>query len=169
MKKSLITASVLSIFALLCALLLSLVNFWTNPIIKAKEEEKIKESIKYVCPLYDSSTMELVEVSGDAKTTYLVKENDVAIFAIYIIDATGFASTIEMMISVDKTLTITGYTVLSSAETKGDIKSHDFKMTGSNSLDTFDALSGSTVSSKAVKKCFRLALEYASKDLGGVQ
>ena len=169
-KKSLITGLVLSVFALVCALLLAVVNYFTSPIIKAHEEESIKESISLVCPGYDSSTMNLeTKEDSKAKTTYLIssKETGEKLYAIYIVDATGYASTIEMMISVNKELVITGYKVISSAETKGDIKAHDFNMTGYSSLDSFDTLAGSTYSSKAVKKCFKLALSYAKEDLKG--
>ncbi len=171
-KKSLITASVLSIFALICAALLGVVNFFTSPVIKAHEEENIKKSISLVCPLYDSNTMDITtNEDSKAKTTYLVssKETEELLYVIYIVDATGYASTIEMMISVDKDYKITGYKVLSSAETKGDIKSHDFNMIGSNNLDSFDTLAGSTYSSKAVKKCFKLALSYAKEEFEGGQ
>lgn len=170
MKKNLITGLVLSIFALICGGLLALVNAFTEPRIEAARQEKINQSLALVYPGLDLVNTHTVEEKENAnvETLYVIKDkNDESIVAvIYIIKETGFNGDIEMMIAVNKNLEITGYTVLSENETKGDITAHDFNMTDKKNTNTFDALAGSTFSSKAVKKCFEVALTEAVMDLG---
>ena len=172
MKKNLITGLVLGAFALICAFLLSLVNGLTEKVIAQRTEERIKESIAYVCPEYASRKDELVlesinpsEEEPAVKSCYLIKENDNALYVIYVVDAQGYASTIEMMIAVNSSHLIEGYTVISSAETKGDITTHDFNMDHASNLDGFEKLAGSSMSSKAVRKCFNIALYLSYFDI----
>ena len=171
MKKNLITGLVLSIFALICGLLLSVVNMFTAPVIEARTEEKINNSIMEVCEVYknnkDTYTIDKESIKHDeVDSVYLVKdENGEKVEVIYVVSAKGYASTIQMMISVTKEHKIERSVVISSAETKGDIKTHDFKMDGKDSLADFDKLSGSTISSKAVRKCFYTALDLSYEDL----
>lgn len=174
MKKNLITGLVLSIFALICGFLLAFVNYFTSPVIEAKMEETIKESIGVVCPEYgeNSDAFDLVtdvnhDDYPDVVSTYLIKSKDTGQFkyAIYIIDEQGYASTIEMMIAVNTEHKIVGYTVISSQETKGDITTHDFNMMDKSNLDSFTKLAGSSISSKAVRKCFNVALYLSYSDL----
>ncbi len=174
MKKNLITGLVLATFALVCGFLLAFVNYFTSPVIEAKTEETIKESIGLVCEEYgnnpDSYELDSSVVHKDypeVVTTYLVKEKATGKvrYAIYIIDEQGYASTIEMMVAVDSEHKVAGYTVISSAETKGDITVHDFNMDGKANLDGFTKLSGSSISSKAVRKCFNIALYLSYTDI----
>jgi len=169
MKNNLRTGLVLSIFALLCGFLLALVNYFTAPVIEARNEQDIKDAIQEICPEYDTSihTLTTYDNLEYVEKAYIISSTSTKekLYAIYLVSETGFASTIEMMICVDKNDSIVGYTVISSAETKGDIKAHDFNMNGSSSLDDFDSLAGSTHSSDAVKKCFKVALLRAKSDL----
>ncbi|MBP5343277.1 FMN-binding protein [bacterium] len=171
MKNNLITGLVLSIFALICGLFLSLVNSFTEPVIKERTEQKINDSIMEVCEIYknnkDTYSIDKESITHEeVDSVYLVKdENGNAVEAIYIVSAKGYASTIQMMISVTKEHKIEKSIVISSQETKGNIKTHDFKMDGKDSLDSFDKLSGSTISSKAVRKCFYTALDLSYEDL----
>ena len=174
MKKNLITGLVLASFALICGFLLSLVNSFTSKRIEARNLETIKESIAVVCNEYGSNkeNFDLDESvvhpeQSEVKSTYLVKEKatgDIK-YVIYIVDAQGYASTIEMMIAVDKDHKVAGYTVISSAETKGDITIHDFNMDNKSTLDGFEKLAGSSISSKAVRKCFNIALYLSYQDI----
>ena len=174
MKKNLITGLVLAIFALICGFLLSLVNSFTSKVIEAKTQETIKESIALVCEEYgsnidkyelDSSVVH--EDYSEVKSVYLIKEKESGSikYAIYIVDVQGYASTIEMMIGVNSSHQVVGYTVISSAETKGDITKHDFNMDGKSTLDEFEKLAGSSISSKAVRKCFNIALYLSYTDI----
>ena len=171
MKNNLITGLVLSIFALICGLLLSVVNSFTAPVIEQRTEDKINNSIMEVCEIYkenkDTYTIDKESiVHEEADSVYLVKdENGEKVEVIYIISAKGYASTIQMMISVTKEHKIEKSIVISSAETKGNIKTHDFNMDGKDSLNDFDKLAGSTISSKAVRKCFYTALDLSYEDL----
>src|SRR5574344_813683 len=133
MKKNLVTALVLATFALLCGVILSVVNYFTAPIIQEHQAEKIQASIAQVFPEYDSTTETITEFTAQGiKKGYLITSNTDGskVGVIYIIDETGYASTIEMMIGIDSGYSITGYSVISSNETKGDITTHDFKMSG---------------------------------------
>lgn len=168
MKKSLITGLVLAFFAIVCGALLAIVNSFTAPVIKAHEEEKIQESIAVVYEGFnkDEYKAEKFTRDGAKEAYYIIKlDTDEKVAVIYIVESQGYASKIRMMIGVDKEYKVTGYTVISQAETKGDITAHDFNMSGKDDLSTFDKLAGSTYSSKAVKKNFTLALSYAKEDL----
>ncbi len=171
MKKNLITGLTLGLFALICGLMLSVVNMITGPIIKIQNEEKAQLAIKEVCPQYDMNTFDSVEIEHSEQKEIVSilkvtsKEDASTIYCIYTIDVTGYASTIRMMICVNSSYEIVGYKVISSQETKGDIKAHDFNMTGKKNLDEFDKLAGSSVSSKAVRKCFNIALYYSHLDM----
>ncbi|MCR5564710.1 MAG: FMN-binding protein [Gammaproteobacteria bacterium] len=170
MKKHLITGLTLALFALICGGLLAFINMFTSPMIKAREEKKIEESISIVFDAYKSGdyTKEEFNREGVVLGYYIINnQTNEKEAVIYIIESQGYASKIRMMIGVNKDNKITGYTVISQAETKGDITAHDFNMNGKSNLDEFDSLAGSTYSSKAVKKNFSLALSYAKVDLGG--
>ena len=120
--------------------------------------------------MYNQETMftEKFSEDGIVEGYYIRLTSDNSLQAVaLVVESQGYASKIRMMIGVSTNYEITGYTVISEAETKGDIKAHDFNMNGKSNLDSFDALAGSTYSSKAVKKNFSLALSYAKVDLGG--
>lgn len=168
MKKNLITGLVLAVFALICGAMLAVVNSFTDPVIKAHEEEKIQKSIAIVYEAYNANDYktETFTKDGAIQAYYIINlSTNEKEAVIYVIENQGYASKIRMMIGVNKEYKITGYTVISEAETKGDITKHDFKMDNKENLDDFDALAGSTYSSKAVKKNFNLALKFAREDL----
>lgn len=168
MKKSLITGLVLAFFAIVCGALLAIVNSFTSPVIKAHEEEKVQQSIAIVYDGFNANEYKAEKFTRDgAKEAYYIinLSTDEKVAVIYIVESQGYASKIRMMIGVDKDYKVTGYTVISQAETKGDITAHDFNMTSKADTSEFDALAGSTYSSKAVKKNFNLALDYAKEDL----
>ena len=178
MKKNLITGLVLASFALVCAFLLSLVNSFTAKVIDARNKETIKESISYVCPEYGSNkdayelddSLEHLE-QKEVQSIYLINEKSSGKtkYAVYIIDSQGYASTIKMMIAVNENHQIEGYTVISQAETKGDITEYSvndgFNMKNKSTLDEFEKLAGSSFSSKAVRKCFNIALYLSYEDI----
>ena len=170
MKKHLITGLTLALFALMCGGLLALINMFTAPVIKAHENEKIEKSLSIVYTPYNTNDYSKEEFNRDGVVLgyYIInKSTNSKEAVIYIIESQGYASKIRMMIGVNTENKITGYTVISEAETKGDITAHDFNMDGKSNLEEFDSLAGSTYSSKAVKKNFSLALSYAKVDLGG--
>ncbi len=178
MKKNLITGVTLASFALICALLLAIVNMITAPEIEKRNKETINSSIIEVCETYknNESTYTIEETTKEnykeVQSSYIVKnENGEIESVIYVIDYQGYASTVEMMISVNKNHEVEGSKVISSNETKGDITTHDFKMQGEKNLDSFDKLAGSSISSAAVRKCYNLALYLSYEDMpkeGGV-
>ena len=169
MKKHLVTGLVLAAFALICGALLALVNHFTSPVIKAHEDERIQNSIAEVYEPFSSGNYTKEEFHADSIILgYFIinKDTNEKEAVIYVVESQGFASKIRMMIGVDKELKITGYTVISQSETKGDVSTHDFNVTGKSNLDDFDKLAGSSVSSKAVKKNFSICLNRAKEDLG---
>lgn len=169
MKKHLITGLVLAVFAIICGGLLALVNSFTAPIVKAHEDEKIRNSIAIAYPSFDSAKHKVEEFEGDdiiAGYFVIDTQSNEKVAVIYLVESQGYASKIRMMIGIDKSLSITGYTVISQAETKGDVTVHDFKVTGEKDLNNFEILAGSSYSSKAVKKNFKICLNRAKADLG---
>ena len=168
MKKHIITGLVLALFALVCGSLLALVNFFTAPRIKAAEEKRIQDSIALSCPMYNQETMftEKFQEDGIVEGYYIRLSSDNSLQAVaLVVESQGYASKIRMMIGIDKDLSVTGYAVISQAETKGNVvdaaKENRYSMIGATSTDSIDMIAGTTFSSKAVKNNFNKAFNIA--------
>jgi len=186
MKKYFVTGIVLSVFALVCGLLLALVNYVTAPKIAEATQAKIDNSIAEILGVdsvesdpfvstFDVQTVMEENKEADKKwksTSVKIKEsykvgND---YVFYLIDTKGFASTISVMIGVNKNGSIEGSSVISQSETKGNVAKWDFKVDGLDTINSkkdVNMLAGSTFSSMAMVRAYQTAIAAAKVDLGG--
>ena len=161
------------------ALLLGLVNYVTAPVIEAMEEEKKNAAMAQVL---EADTYEKV---ADFTPTALVSALYEAVrdgeTVGYVADVTsnGYGGAISITVGVDREGYVSGVSVTSHSETQGvgskvvaDQSVLDrFKgLTGPITLDSgdnaFDAVTGATVSSRAVTNGVNAALEAAGAYLG---
>lgn len=168
-----ITCSLLAICAVV-ALLLATVNIFTRDIIAANAQ---KEREQAVTDIYPSMTV-MKEQENDwldgVNTVYAVYENDVWIGYAVDLNSRGFGGDINMIVGIGADGAVTGVRVISHSETPG----LGSKATVADYLKNYigvgeqltikediDAVSGATISSKAVLAGVNLAL---SLGLGGV-
>ncbi|MDD3129836.1 MAG: FMN-binding protein [Candidatus Izemoplasmatales bacterium] len=171
MNKGLVSGLVLLTIGLVCGILLSVVNSFTAPRIKL-EEDKIKyQALEEFYTLADYDISEY-EANGAFATIYILKEkgqSDISAL-VYTVSAQGFAGPVQMLIAVNSDLSVEGYKVVSHTETSGygaDIVGNNFGVSEIDDLAGFDAVSGVTKTSNAIKECFNLVAQRINSDLGG--
>ena len=160
------------------ALVLAVVNSVTEPIIAKNLEEKQNKAMKAVIqdaeeftPIY-IGTMDFVEpVNGLYKAT---DSNEEEIGYIVMVSPNGYGGEINMAVGVDTDCKIIGVEVISQSETAGlgskctdsEFKNRFIGKTSPLSVvksgakeDQIDAISGATVTSKAVTKGVNTAVD----------
>ena len=165
MKKEesvLVPAIKLFVICLVVASGLSALNFVTAPIIEAANEQKKQEAMKSV--LSDCS----FEAVND--NVYAGKEDGkVAGYAVSIVSPIGYGGDIELIVGFDIDFNVTGVSFISMSETNGiGTKTRDEawfteQFIGKNVSGDYKAITGATVSSKAVHHGLELA-EKAVKE-----
>lgn len=131
--------------------LLAFVNSITAPII---ENQGIQKELKTLEILFPNREFTEVEYTDESLLVIGAFKTDSEEYA-YKISNRGYGGEIVYMIGVDTNNEITGYTVISSKETKGigdKIEQDDFvnSIIGSKINSNFDTIAGSTISSTAV-------------------
>ncbi|MGD9963881.1 MAG: FMN-binding protein [Candidatus Izemoplasmatales bacterium] len=173
MNKGLISGLVLLSIGLVCGILLSVVNYFTAPIIKEVEDQIKYEALEefYTIADYDISEVEGTDAFG---TIFVLKEKGTANIEaiVYTVRAQGYSDStkVEMLIAVNNDLSVQDYKVVTHQETTGfgaDIVDNDFNVSEIDDLGSFDAVAGVTKTSNAIKQCFTLVSERIVADLGG--
>ncbi len=160
--------------AVIAALVLGLVNMLTADRIEAIALETTTEAMQAVLPA-DSYTDLEVEDDGEINSVYAAAGGG------WVVEVTesGSQGTITMMVGVDETFTCTGISITDSSETAGlgavasqaSEKGEAFRaqfvgVSGTVSVSKeggeIDALSGATITSRAVCKGVTAALEYCA-------
>lgn len=155
------------------SLLLSLVNLVTKDRIAAINEEKTAAAMRSVLP---SDAYTEVAYTGDDP---IVKEVNIADDKGYVVEVvpSGFGGDINMVVGVGTDGTITGVSVINMSETSGlgtNAMKDEFRnqyVGGSGPFQvnkdggTIDAITGATITSRAVTNGVNAALE-AVKTLG---
>jgi electron transport complex protein RnfG len=166
---------ILIIFSIATVTAISIVNFYTRPIITKHVAERLQVIennnnklflVKKVIP--DAETIEkLGEWTKNEKSTpyYLVKNGNQKIGYAILSYGKGYQSLIETLIGLDKNFKITGITILSQAETPGlgeGVLSEEFQkqfsgrdistlnVSTTEEEDGIQALTAATISTRAV-------------------
>jgi len=173
-SKGYIARLTLTLFAItaVVALLLSLVNAVTKDTIAQKEQEKLDaalaevmpgEGITYTSVLEQDGQVVYEALSGGDKLGWCVQ-----------VAPNGYGGAITLVVGVDPELKVTGVSIVSHSETSGmGSKADDPQWlsqfvgksgeitvkTGENKID---AVSGATVTSRAITKGVNAALELAA-------
>lgn len=146
--------------------LLGLVNYITKDKIRQLQEEKSEKAMQEVLP---ADTYEKISDS-DGAVNAAYKADDKG----YVVDVTvnGFGGAIQMMVGIDTEGKVTGVSIVSHAETaslganatRGDFRSQyvgkDSRLAVTKDGGDIDALTGATVTSRAVTEGVNLALEF---------
>ena len=152
---------------------MAVVNSITKDKIAAINAEKTAAAMAEVMP---SSAYDKVEYTGSDSTVSAIYKADSG----YVVEVApqGFGGEIDMVVGIDADGTITGVSIIKMSETSGlgsRAKSEDWfleqyagKTTGDTLVvkDNIDALSGATVTSKAVTSGVNSALAAAADLLG---
>ncbi len=168
----------LFLFTAVVALMLSLVNFITAPRIAAAQWERTESAMRSVL---SADGYEQVEYSGgDSRVKSVYRAGDAG----YVVECevSGSQNMIGMVVGVDRNGTVTGISIISSAETSGlganasadtevgeRFRAQFVGASGDLAVKTdggsIDALTGATITSRAVTDGVNAAVA-AARELG---
>lgn len=147
---------VLTVICVLVASLLGVVNYVTRDKI-ASNTEKSKE-ISILAIFKGGTSTEKLKTDDDGREVYLVYKNkDIMGYAVFV-SSSGFGGNIDMIVGMDSEQNTVGVQIVTMSETPGvgtKVKTPEFLnrfkgKTHDAPTDGVDAISGATVSSKAV-------------------
>ncbi len=162
---------ILLIIASVTATLLSFVNALTKERIAENEFAVMQQAIGRIFDGNDSIKAIEVEVSEPITAVYEVYKGDEFMGNAIQVSPVGFKEAIGMLVGVDKDGQCLGVEIISISDTPGvgtKVKEADF-LKGfvgleKTNIDSAEIISGSTVSSSAVKEGVRAALEFEISD-----
>lgn len=168
-------AGILFAITFVTALLLGVVNLFTAPVIEKNTADKLNMAVETVVEGkidYSTATNHPVQGESTAKqiTSYVNDAGNI-VYAVKSVPV-GYAGNIEMMIGLDARGKVTGVEIINMSETAGlgaNAKGNtqwlaQFMGKGQEKLD---ALTGATVTSKAVKLGVDDARQQIEKIVGG--
>lgn len=173
MKRYLTSGMVLLVLGVVFGFILALVNSITAPIIEQNALKEKMQAMKEFYPNIDDYEFEEIKVNDGIDTVYLLKTGDTVEAAIYSVKSMGYKTEVNMIIAVNKDLTIEGYSFVDNGGTEGlglTLSEIDFGLTGETISDidiAFDGVAGATKTSNAVLACFNLVAQRVAADLGG--
>ena len=170
----------LFVITAIVAILLSLVNMVTKPIIDRLAEEKRAAALDQVMPdaEYQAITQLPEGIDGLVAMTQASRDGAVAGYCVQV-TSNGFGGAMELMVGVDYTGAITGVNILSNAETLNtnrhgwlveQYKGHSGEVLVSKTqadATHIQAISGATVTSNGVTRGVNTALQAVSAYLEG--
>jgi Na+-translocating ferredoxin:NAD+ oxidoreductase RnfG subunit len=168
-NKGLISGLVLLSLGLICGILLAFVNELTADRIEAEELRLKFEAIKEFYDVDDYIQEEVLLEEGSIFVLRNKSSNDIE-HLVYSLSAKGYGDDVEMLVAVNRDLSVEGYTVTFQNESPGigtKIVGNDFNYNEADDLSGFDAISGATVSSNAVRDIFEQVADRVEDDFGG--
>lgn len=155
MKNSIRYGFILGVICAAAAALLSGVNFLTNPRIVAQASSEQENSLKEIMP--EGANFEPISSNGKVIYYKTLDKQGVFIGVVFIASAQGYSSDIQTMVGMQKNGMISAVKVISQNETPGlgsrvaenEFKDQ-FKNQGLNDIDKVQAITGATISSKAM-------------------
>ena len=175
---------ILFVITALSALLLALGNYITSPLIAENGRINTEKSMQTV--FADAASFEKTDYAAKSVVeAYIAKDSaNETIGACVITEQNGYGGAVKVLTGVDKDGKITGVEILSHSETPGlgaEATKPEFKVQfegktknigvsrGKASGNEIDALSGATITSKAVTNAVNLAVDSAEQLLSQVQ
>ena len=173
--------AVLALICIVVTLALSSANLLTENKIEALAQENQNKAMSKLIEA-DSYNEKTAEIDGE-KITYTTAENSDGIIGyIFTVDVNGYGGALSVMTAINTDGTVAAIEILdASNETPGlgqNVTNQDFYTqysgvksgvevvkdgTGSADNNTVNAVTGATISSKAVTKSVNTALDYAEK------
>lgn len=172
MKQMIRLAATLLVISAVVAGVLAGVNAITKPLIEESNRKKTMQAVEKVLPgggeLLDISTTDAVKAVYCAKAGYAVQ-----------VEIAGFNGNISMMVGVDKEGNVMGVSVISHTETAGlgavaaanNAAGEKFRNQFTEASapytvgENIDALTGATITSKAVTAGVNAAVSYVQEVL----
>ncbi len=170
-------AGILFAITLVTALLLGVVNNFTAPVIEKNTEKKLTLAIESVVEgKIDTSTAKSFDPQGETTVTEItsyINDADKTVYAVRT-SPTGYGGDIEMIVGLNDTGMVTGVEIINMSETpglgaaaKGNEKwLSQFLGEGKEQLD---AITGATITSKAVRLGVDDARQQVLKITGGAE
>lgn len=177
----------LGLICIIVAGLLAWINSMTAPVIESNEEKTFKQSMSEVLPDatdFQKKDINLVPSEAGAELDSFYTAGDKG-FVVTTVCSEGYGGDIKVMVGINPDKTINKIKIMSLNETAGlgaKANTDEFmnqysglknkigveKNNGGNPEDnTISAISGATVTSKAVTKAVNLAMQAV--DMGGVE
>ncbi len=169
MSSSVKSIVVLSAIALILAILLAGVNYFTAAEIAKAEEIKTKEALKEVYPSEaDFTQLNLADYEGVPSTVTDVYSFSDGGFVVKLKTA-GYGSGMVLICGVDKEGAVTGAKCLASTETLGEEKTYGEKLVGAelDTIDLVDTVSGATKTTAAYRNAIKDAIGVTVLISGG--
>ena len=173
-----------AVLTLICTLVAALLSFVYSATNDQYEQNMLNAKREAIASLYglDEVDTESLSVAGDAvKELYLVSANGRVLGCCANVKSVGFGGEIDMMVAADADGKLRGVRIVTMSETPGlgsRVGEQDYLgqyegidvvdvAIGNATLDEqVDAISGATISSKAVKNGVNLALEEIQRYYG---
>lgn len=164
-KSAVKTGAILLVIASVIALILSVVNHLTAPVIAENDEQTRKQAI---AEIFEGCESEKTDYADDAVSELfrITKDGETVGYCCHV-STDGFADKIEMMIGVDRDgekVTVRQIRILSIQDTPGiglKVQDEGFlsSFAGKEAASEVDAITGATYSSKGVKAGVDASLE----------
>lgn len=173
--------AVLALICIVVTLALSSANLLTENKIKALAQENQNKAMSKLIEA-DSYNEQTDEIDGEEITYTTAENSDGIIGYIFTVDVNGYGGALSVMTAINTDGTVAAIEILdASNETPGlgqNVTKQDFYTqysgvksgvevvkdgTGSADNNTVNAVTGATISSKAVTKSVNTALDYAEK------
>ena len=161
MWKNIKSVCILVAICSVMALLLAMTNQFTAPIIEKNNAAAANAALLEVMP--EGTGFDSVDLSGYTLPASVVEAHKETSGKGYVIQlsVTGYGTNMVIMCGVSADNKVTGAVCLSSNETLGKEKEYGKNFTGKDAA-AVDAISGATVSSKAVIRCVNSAIAYVT-------
>ncbi len=158
LKQILLPTLTLFIICLVVTAALSVTNHFTKDAIEAQSQKQLTETMSNLLPEYSFTQQN--------ETTYLATKEDTTVY-VFLTKAMGYKSKVEVMTAIDESGTVTGVAVVNCSEESpgigqkvGTDSGFLSQFTGANGqISDYDAITGATYSSVAVKDAVNMALE----------
>lgn len=159
MKKHIKSVISLTAICAVVALLLSLSNYITAPIIKKQEDLKTTKALLVVMP--DGEDFKKVDLSSyklPATVTEAYSEKNGGY--VFKMTTSGYASGMVILCGIDAEGKVVGATCIASSETNGAEKAYDKKLVNTtiDTVDSVETVSGSTKTSLGYRNAVKDAL-----------
>lgn len=165
---------ILLALCLVIAAAVSVTNYYTADKVAAQAEAKITENIALLLP----GTASTAETECDAFLYFdCTDANGTALGRAYLIDAKGYGGPISLMVGIKSDGIVSGISILASSETPGlgkkaedkafygqfsnkDVDSFTVIKGAANTEDQISAISGATISSRAITNAVNTVLAH---------
>lgn len=168
MKKHIKTVTSLTVICLVVALLLSVTNYITEPIIEKNEFGAVQEALKVVLPQgEDFNAVDIEEYDLPETVTEVYSEKNGS-YAFKMV-TTGYASGLTILCGIDKEGKVVGATCIASSETNGAENTYGEKLIDKTikNINSVDTVTGSTKTTVGYRNAVKDALNSFAIINGG--